>query len=57
MPFCGRHFFARLGRIEVFAEGWKRNTGEPLLNVQRGTAGGFSDIQLWMPGLHLIVSY
>lgn len=52
MLLRGRQFFARVGGYEVFAEGWKRQAGEPLVMSMRG--GG--DVQLWMPGLHLIVS-
>ncbi len=52
MLLRGRQFFARVGGYEVFAEGWKHQAGEPLVMSMHG--GG--DLQLWMPGLHLIVS-
>lgn len=52
MLLRGRQFFARVGGYEVFAEGWKRQAGEPLVMSMR--EGG--DVHLWMPGLHLIVS-
>ncbi|MBS1129434.1 MAG: hypothetical protein H6R16_436 [Proteobacteria bacterium] len=52
MLLRGRQFFARVGRYEVFAEDWKREAGEPLVLSMRGG----SDVQEWVPELHLIVS-
>ena len=56
MLLQGRHFFARMGRFELFAEGWKRQAGEPLVSSLRGCSGVATEVQLWMPGVHLVVS-
>jgi len=57
MLFRNRQFFFRLGRFEVFAEGWVRNAGEKLIRSLRVDTGVSSDVQLWVPGVHLIVSH
>jgi len=48
-------FYVRAGRLEVFAEGWKRLAGDPLVGYQKSSQGGFLTLQLWMPGVHLVV--
>lgn len=47
--------FFQLGRLQVFAEGWKRVAGESLIQTEKISRGGFTTFQLWMPGVHLIV--
>lgn len=55
MSLIRRPFYIRIGRIEVFAEAWERFAGEPLIQTQKGSHGGFLTFQLWMPGVHLII--
>lgn len=51
-----RPFYFRVGRLEVFAEGWKRLAGEPLIQSERTTTAISEEFQVWMPCLHLLVS-
>ena len=57
MLFRNRQVFFRIGRFEVFAEGWKRHKGEKLISSNRVDTGVSTDVQLWGPGVHLIVSH
>ena len=55
MLFIRRPVFFRLGRLEVFAEGWKYQSGEPWLQLAKGATPAARELQVWMPGLHLVV--
>lgn len=50
-----RPVFFRLGRLEVFAESWRPQIGERLIQTEKRTTAVAKEFQLWMPGLHLIV--
>lgn len=55
MFFVRRPVFFRLGRLEVFAEGWRHEQWERLVQVERRTTPAARELQVWMPGLHLVV--
>lgn len=55
MLFIRRPVFFRLGRLEVFAEGWKHQSGEPWFQLAKGATPAARELQVWMPGLHLVV--
>lgn len=54
MLFRGRQFFARVGRFEVYVRG--ATEGEPLMGALRSVTQVSSDVVLWLPGVHLVVS-
>ncbi len=49
-----RQFFARLGRFEVYVRG--ATEGEPLMGALRSVTKVSTDLSLWLPGVHLVVS-
>lgn len=55
MFFIRRPVFFRLGRLEVFAEGWSHQSGERWIQTENRTTEAAREYQLWMPGLHLVV--
>jgi len=55
MLFIRRPVFFRLGRLEVFAEGWRPEAGERWTQTTNRTTAVAKEFQLWMPGLHLVV--
>ncbi len=55
MFFIHRPVFFRLGRLEVFAEGWGHQSGERWIQTTNRTTAVAKEFQLWMPGLHLCV--
>lgn len=55
MLFIRRPVFFRLGRLEVFAEGWSRQRGERWIQTTNRATEAARELQLWMPGLHLVV--
>jgi len=50
-----RPMFFRLGRLEVFAEGWKHEAGERWVQTTKRATEVAMEFQLWTPGLHLVV--
>ena len=56
MFLYNRQFYFRVGRFEVFAEGWERYAGEKLVTTMRSETEVSTDVQLWGLGVHLIVS-
>lgn len=56
MQLFHRPVWFSIGRFEVYAEDWKREAGEPLIQTQRKSMGFCEDFQAWMPFLHLVVS-
>jgi len=55
MLFIHRPVFFRLGRLEVFAEGWSHQSGERWIQTENRTTEAAREFQLWMRGLHLVV--
>lgn len=55
MFFIRRPVFFRLGRLEVFAEGWRHQSGESMIQVAKRNTRAAKELQVWMPGLHLVV--
>jgi hypothetical protein len=55
MLFIHRPVFFRLGRLEVFAEDWRCQSGERWIQTTNRTTEAARELQLWMPGLHLVV--
>jgi len=55
MFFVRRPVFFRLGNLEVFAEGWKHQSGEPWFQLAKGATPAAREFQVWMPGFHLVV--
>lgn len=57
MSLIRRPFYVRVGRLELFAQGWRRLAGDPLIGCQKSSREGLLTFQLWMPGVHLIVDW
>lgn len=55
MSLIRRPFWFSVGRLSVFGEPWERFAGDPLVQSQKSSHGGFRTLQLWMPGVHLII--
>jgi hypothetical protein len=50
MFFIRRPVFFRLGRLEVFAEGWGHQSGERWIQTENRTTAVAKEFRLWMPG-------